>query len=83
MAVIDDFLVPGLYGEGYGYDRYGDVSVDKNLFIQYPNVIVMVPFENSIVETGACRGTGYAIGGEKREKNLGALCKELKLERRK
>jgi hypothetical protein len=81
VAVIDDFLVPGLYGEGYGYDRYGDVSVDKNLFIQYPNVILMVPFESSIVETGARRGTGYAIGGKKREENLGALCEELKLER--
>ena len=59
IAIIDDFKVDA--DPGYGFDVYNDVEVGMNIVPEIPGLQVWVTKENSILETGAKRGTGYVF----------------------
>ena len=59
IAIVDDFQVPGY--PGYGYDKYGEVTVGPKVVPVHPSISLYVPKESEECETGARRGTGYII----------------------
>ncbi len=63
VAIIDDFKVSS--DIGFGYDSYGDVQIGPELLGGLPDLEIRGPSRNSIVETGAKRGTGYVLNKNK------------------
>ena len=59
IAIIDDFKVNT--DPGYGFDIYNGVEVGLSIVPELPGLQVWVTKENSILETGAKRGTGYVF----------------------
>jgi len=59
VAVIDDFKVPG--DDSYGFDRYGNLAVDKSIIPSIEGIQILVPKSPADKETGAKKGTAYVF----------------------
>lgn len=67
VAIIDDFQIPGPKGFGYGYDSYNGKVVNAEIFHNLKDFSILIPTEDSLMETGARRGTAYLAGGKAQE----------------
>jgi hypothetical protein len=57
LAIIDDFHVET--DSGYGFDKYENTIIGKDLVPKDYELRTYVPSQNSIFETGRKKGTGY------------------------
>jgi predicted O-methyltransferase YrrM len=57
LAIIDDFQVEA--DNGYGFDKYENTVIGKNLVPKNFELRTFVPSQTSKVETGRRKGTGY------------------------
>jgi len=76
VAVIDDFEVPG--DASYGFDKYGDLVVDKSMIPLVENIQVLVPRSTAEKESGAKKGTAYVFGQSFSNLNLEVEFPELR-----
>jgi len=59
VAIVDDFRIPD--DSGYGYDSYPTSDIDISHIPKFGSFTVWVPLDDSILESGARRGTAYLI----------------------
>lgn len=79
IALVDDFQIPSNFGTGYGFDEYHGIPVGVNLFKECQGLIILLPSENAIRETGAKRGTAYLFGGKDNEEIVSKVTQSLHL----
>lgn len=80
IAAIDNSLVPGPDGAGYGFDSYDGKTVGMGIFDNLAEISILFASIRAMLETGARRGTGYLGGGPNRNIVTKLLKYELKLE---